>query len=109
MDHVQHDRPVTEVERHIVAEHAAGCHQHRALEPPLLDVTVTDAHAGKSLPVTLHVRPQAAILDDSPQVVYVRNVVDRWHRSCRLYDPPSPSGGAASSLLDAPRSRSMST
>lgn len=76
VDDVEHDGPVAEVERHILAELALGGHRHDSPQSTLLDVAVADIRALEALCRQHRIGVEPASLDDAGQVVHMRDVVD---------------------------------
>ena len=62
VDDIEHHRAVAEVERHVVAEHAADGRRNRSTSSTLLDVRVADVDGVERLGFTLRVTPQPARL-----------------------------------------------
>src|SRR6266567_1761242 len=75
--HIQHYRPRTEIERHVLPEGTARRDQNWSLHAALLDMAVADVRAGEASGDALGVRPQAPITNDSREIDHVRDVVDR--------------------------------
>ena len=73
---VEHNRPGTEVEGHVLTDGGARVALDRQVQPPLLDARHADDLAVDGELYPLRVGPQGAGMDDAGQVADVREVVN---------------------------------
>src|SRR6266446_2067553 len=86
-DNVKHNRTVTEIEGHVVAEVPTCCLVYPPLQAPALDVLIADIGHSKTALSPFGVAPEPALLAYARQVPYMGDMVDVWVLGWRQMHP----------------------